>query len=120
MEQRELLNKLKRTDSLDTFQNYIKQVITMRGFGKNSIEQELLLLVEEVGELAKAIRKEKTSMCIDKNKIQNYDTVEHEIADVFLVLTSICNRLDINLYDSVIEKEKINVDRIWENIDKSN
>ena len=30
---------------------------------------------EEIGELAKAIRKEKTTMSIDNNKIRNYDTV---------------------------------------------
>ncbi len=119
MNQKELLNNLKKDDNLDTIQNYIKQVIDIRGFGKQSVEQGLLLLLEEVGELAKSIRKEKTNMCIDKGKIKNYDTVESEIADVFIVLTSICNTLNINLYDAVIEKEKINVERTWVNTDKN-
>ena len=35
----------------------------------------MLLLTEEIGEHAKAIRKEKTTMSIDNNKIRNYDTV---------------------------------------------
>lgn len=117
MNQKELLNNLKKYDNLDTIQNYIKQVIDIRGFGKQSVEQGLLLLLEEVGELAKAIRKDKTDMCIDKSKIKNYDTVESEIADVFIVLTTICNILNINLYDAVIEKEKINVERTWVNTD---
>lgn len=117
MNQKELLNNLKKDDNLDTIQNYIKQVIDIRGFGKQPVEQGLLLLLEEVGELAKAIRKDKTDMCIDKSKIKNYDTVESEIADVFIVLTTICNTLNINLYDAVIEKEKINVERTWVNTD---
>lgn len=105
MNQKELLKKLTRNDSIDTIQNYIKQVIDIRGFGKQPIEQELLLLLEEVGELAKSVRKEKTSMCIDKSKIRNYDTVESEIADVFIVLTSICNTLNINLYDCLRKRK---------------
>ena len=55
----------------------------------------MLLLTEEIGELAKAIRKDKTSMSIDKSKINNYDTIESEVADVFIVLCSICNKLNI-------------------------
>lgn len=114
-EQKELHNQLHRECNLDTIQEYVKNVINIRGFGAQPIEQEVLLLIEEVGELAKAIRKEKTNMCIDENKIKNYDTVESEIADVFIVLNSICNTLNINLYDSFYEKEKLNVDRTWKN-----
>lgn len=116
--QQQLLSQLKRTDSLDTIQNYIKQVITMRGFGQQPVEQELLLLTEEIGELAKAIRKDKTNMAIDNQKIKNYDSIESEIADVFIVLTSICNTLNINLYDAIIEKEQINIERNWTNNSK--
>ena len=94
-------------------------MIDKRGFGKQPVEQELLLLTEKVGELAKAVRKEKTNMCIDKNKIKNYDSVESEIADVFIVLTSICNTLNINLYEAIIEKEKVNIERTWKNTNKN-
>ena len=61
----------------------------------------MLLLTEEIGELAKAIRKEKTTMSIDNNKIRNYDTIESEVADVFIVLCTICNKLNINLFSSL-------------------
>ena len=120
MSQLELLNNLKSEDSLDTIQDYIKKVIDIRGFGTEEVEKKIPLLLEEVGELSKAIRKEKTNMGIDKSKIKNYDTVESEIADVFIVLTAICNKLDINLYDCLIEKERTNIERNWENTDKKN
>lgn len=118
-EQRELYNNLNNQMTLNEIQDYIKKVIEIRGFGSQPVEQAMLLLVEEVGELAKAIRKDKTNMCIDKNKIKNYDAVEGEIADVFIVLTSVCNLLNINLYDVFFEKEKVNVERIWKNDNKN-
>lgn len=117
--QKDLYNKLNKNIGLDEIQDYIKNVIGIRGFRDQPVEQEILLLIEEVGELAKAIRKEKTNMCIDKNKIKNYDTVENEIADVFIVLTSICNTLNINLFDAFYEKEKNNIERIWNNDNKN-
>lgn len=117
MNQRELLAQLKKEDCLDTLQYYIKQVIDIRGFGEQSVEHELLLLTEEIGELAKAIRKDKSHMGVDQNKIQNYDSIESEIADVFIVLISICNTLGISLYDALIEKETQNIGRVWKPIE---
>lgn len=108
-----LWNDLNKNNSLKDIQNYIKEVIKIRGFSNQKIENTMLLLTEEIGELAKAIRKESTTMSIDKNKIGNYDTVESEVADVFIVLTSICNKLDIDLFSAVKEKEKQNINRQW-------
>lgn len=111
--QEELLDKLNKADSLNTIQDYVNKVIEIRVGNNQSVEQKMLLLTEEVGELAKSIRKEKVNMLIDENKINNYDTIEGEVADVFIVLTSICNTLGINLFDAFYEKEKINVKRKW-------
>ena len=49
MNQKELLDKISKTDGLKDIQKYIKKVIDKRGFGKQPVEQELLLLTEEVG-----------------------------------------------------------------------
>ena len=49
----------------------------------------MLLLIEEVGELAKSIRKNNSKLSIDYNRIDNFDSVENEIADVFIVLLSV-------------------------------
>lgn len=74
----------------------------------------MLLLTEEIGELAKAIRKSETKMAINLSRIHHYDTVESEIADVFIVLLSLCNTMKINLTDAFLEKERINIERVWE------
>ena len=112
-EQLELWKNLKEDNTLEEVQEYIRKVIEIRGFSNQSIEQAMLLLTEEIGELAKAIRKEKTTMSIDNNKIRNYDTIESEVADVFIVLCTICNKLNINLFSSLKDKEKENIERIW-------
>lgn len=112
-EQLELWKNLKEDNTLEEVQEYIRKVIEIRGFSNQSIEQAMLLLTEEIGELAKAIRKEKTTMSIDNNKIRNYDTIESEVADVFIVLCTICNKLNINLFSSLKGKEKENIERIW-------
>lgn len=111
--QTQLWQNLTKDDTLPQVQEYIKKVINLRGFSEQKIEQTMLLLTEEVGELAKAIRKDKTSMSIDNNKIKNYDTIESEVADVFIVLCSICNKLNIDLFSALKDKEKENIERKW-------
>ncbi|MCI8444299.1 MAG: nucleotide pyrophosphohydrolase [Clostridia bacterium] len=112
-EQLELWNKLNQNNTLQEVQQYIKEVIEIRGFAQQEIEKTMLLLLEEVGELAKSIRKNATSMSIDKSKINHYDTIESEVADVFIVLNSVCNKLNIDLYKALKDKEKENIKRKW-------
>ena len=52
-----LLKKLSNESSINEIQSYIKEIMKMRGFNKEKSSDKILLLVEEVGELAKAIRK---------------------------------------------------------------
>lgn len=111
--QKELLNLLNEKNNIDEIQEYIKKVIEIRGFANQRVQDKMLLLLEETGELAKAIRKTLPEASIDYNKIENYTSIEEEIADVFIVLVSICNRLDINLYKAFENKEKKNVERKW-------
>ena len=100
------------SDLID-IQKYVNDVMELRGFNRQGPQEKMLLLTEEIGELAKAIRKSHTSMAIDYDKIQNYDTVESEAADVFIVLLSLCNILKIDLYEAFIKKEKENTERTW-------
>lgn len=108
-----LWDKLNEKNTLQEIQKYIKDVINIRGFSEQEIEKTMLLLLEEVGELAKSIRKNATNMSIDKEKLAHYDTIESEVADVFIVLNSICNKLDIDLYKALKNKEEKNIKRVW-------
>ena len=111
--QNELYELLTEKNSLNEIQNYIKEIIEIRGFSEQRVQDTMLLLLEETGELAKAIRKTLPEASIDFEKIENYTYIEEEIADVFIVLVCICNKLNINLYDSVKRKEEKNIKRQW-------
>jgi len=111
--QKELLSKITKESSVNQVQEYIKKVVELRGFANQPIQETMLLLLEETGELAKAIRKTATKMSVDMDKVQNYNTVESEVADVFFVLTAVCNQMNINLLDALKEKEKANCERNW-------
>ena len=63
-------------------------------------------MVEEVGELAKAIRKY-SGLKIDPKK-DNYMNLEHETADVFIYLLHLAQKLDYNLLKVFKKKEEIN------------
>ena len=52
----------------------MNQINEIRGFKNEEITKTMLLLTEEVGELAKAIRKNATDMKTDVEKQGNYDT----------------------------------------------
>jgi len=112
--QRELFEKLDNISiGVNQVQDYFKEIFEIRGFGQQSSKDKLLLLIEEVGELAKALRKEDAVLGIDRSRINSYESVESEIADVAIVLISLCNVLNINFLEAVIEKEKKNINRIW-------
>lgn len=111
--QKKFYSKICKSSDLVDIQKYINDVLELRGFNSQSAQDKMLLLTEEIGELAKAIRKSATSMAIDYEKIQNYDTVESEVADVFIVLLSLCNVLKIDAYEAFIAKEKENTERAW-------
>ena len=57
--QLQLLENLNKNSSLNEVQSYFKEMIKLRSFmnNKENISNIMLLLTEEVGELAKAIRK---------------------------------------------------------------
>ena len=67
--QLDLWNKLNEENTLQEVQQYIKDVIEIRGFSNQEIEKTMLLLLEEVGELAKSIRKNATDMELIKIKL---------------------------------------------------
>ena len=111
--QSELYELLNEKNTLNEIQNYIKEVIKIRGFSEQKVQDKMLLLLEETGELAKAIRKKIPEASVDYERIENYTDIEEEVADVFIVLVSICNRLNINLNDAIIKKEEKNIKRQW-------
>ena len=111
--QKELFSALTQETGIKELQEYFTKIFQLRGFEKEQTTDKIIMLIEEVGELAKAIRKENSKLAIDYNRISEYESIEGEIADVFIVLISICINESINLVDAVLKKEKINIRREW-------
>ena len=92
-------------------QDYTHDMTKLRGFENETIGDALLLLVEEVGELAKATRNLlglKSSRKRDLNK-----DVREELADCLIYLLDIANLASVDLEKAFREKEKHNSRRKW-------
>lgn len=97
-------------DSLQQIQEYIWEKNKERGFSNELPERKLLMLMEESGELAKAIRKT-IGMGFSKNTVTT--DVREELADVQIILLGLASTLDIDMLEAVREKELKNCSRSW-------
>jgi len=77
--QKQLLTKIKSGATVNELQEYFKEVFELRGFSNQTAKDKMLLLIEEVGELAKALRKEDHSLMIDRTRIGNYEAIENGV-----------------------------------------
>ena len=98
--------------TLKDLQDYIKTIADERGWDKNNHLEIFLLLSEELGELAKAIRN-KTGLYAEEKAEKNNDELELEFADVLNYIFDLANCFNINLEDAFRKKDKINAKRIW-------
>jgi NTP pyrophosphatase (non-canonical NTP hydrolase) len=112
------MSELVKNARIQDLQDYCREHFVERGFGvglegealKQTINHELLLLVEEVGELAKAVRKD-VGMTTDA--ASHIGQIEHELADVLWVTASIANHYNVDLEAAFRSKEVINHGREW-------
>ena len=105
---------LPQSNNLDEFQNYIRELCKERGWDKNSPSQLFLLLTEEIGEVAKAIRNHTnlhTQSIQDKQKTKV--ELASELADVLNYLLDISNHFEIDLSEAFKNKNKENKSREW-------
>ena len=103
---------LKANPTLADIQQYVRDMEEERGFANEGVVEQCLLLVEEVGELCKVIRKHHTTMGTDVNKKYDFDAAG-EAADVIIMLCAIANRLDVDIETAFRDKEEVNKQRTW-------
>ncbi len=97
--------------TLKKLQQYVRNLEKERGFDHEKVLQKCLMLGEEVGELFKAIRREQKVAKTDENS-ERFE-VANEMADILIVLSTIANRLEIDLEEAFWEKERENKRRKW-------
>ena len=98
------------TDSLQTLQAYIWQMNKERGFNTEDPAKKMLLLTEELGELAKAVR---AIAGLKFTATTKRTELAEEIADVLIVLLGLSSLVGVDAYGAVVAKETKNRTRIW-------
>jgi len=101
---------LPNSDSLQALQEYVWQINKERGFSTEEPAQKMLLLTEEVGELAKAVR---SVAGLKFSKTTERTELAEEIADVLIVLLSLSSLVGVDVYNAVLTKEVKNRERVW-------
>ena len=84
---------------LADLQHAISEIRAQRGFFTDPVKI-MVHLTEEIGEVASQIRRlwSTNSNDFDRNRL------EEEIADVFVLLTALANRFDIDIEQAVVRK----------------
>ncbi len=89
-------------------QDYYGRVAQRRGWHEESARDTLLMLTEELGELAREVRRE-TGLA--RSGGYGKSRLGHEIADVQLYLVHLANVMGVDLAAAVTEKERVNGQR---------
>lgn len=103
---------LPENPTLKDFQDYIRKVCDIRGFNKTDPVWDMLSLTEEIGELARVIRRTHKNGHTDINKSYDLD-IAGELTDCFMFLANIANMYNIDLEKAFREKEEKNKKRTW-------
>lgn len=109
----ELFKNLNKDNTLTEIQEYTAKVLKIRGFSNESVQEKLLCLSEEVGELIKAVRKCSPNSFVDPTHAADYRNIEEELADVLILLIDVSNKLNMNLFECLKIKEEMNLTRKW-------
>ena len=97
---------------LTKWQERTKQMVESKGFTTDWLTIHFLLM-EEIGELTKAIRKNK-KFHLEKG-INSSENLNEEFADVLFYLFDLANHCQINLDQALKDKMLKNQDRTWHN-----
>lgn len=104
--------QLKDSPSLTDLQEYTSWMVKNRGFSEEGLTEVTLLLVEEVGELAKAIRFDQ-GLKVTRDSISRIKPIESELADCLIYLLNLANLSNVNLEKALRDKEATNGKREW-------
>jgi NTP pyrophosphatase (non-canonical NTP hydrolase) len=93
-----------KNGTIKHFQEYIADKIKERGFEDETVQERLLLLAEEVGELIHGCRKI-TGMNIDKNR-EIMSNIGEEIADVINMVFAVGIKIGLDIEKEFLTKEQ--------------
>jgi len=104
--------QLPENPTLNDLQRYVAAVCQERDWTKDTPPEKFMLFVEEVGELAKAMRK--AAGLYDEQARPREISLEEEFADVLSYLLDLANCFQVDLEAAFRAKEQVNQTRKWE------
>ena len=105
-----------KKETISNLQEYVAEKIKTRGFEDETLQERLLLLTEELGELVNACRKI-SGMNVDKDREIKNETGE-EIVDVINLVFAVGIKLGLDIEKEFIAKEAIIDKRIYKRTSK--
>lgn len=111
------LPEIPQTATIREWQSYVSRLVKARGWDSATDLETFLLFQEEVGELAKALRKHRglfTEHGTSERARSSQRELALEMADVLSYLLDLADRFEIDLEAAVVEKENFNRTRQWE------
>ena len=108
-----MLIELKQNAHLTDYQQHVKEVCKAYGWDHVNDTELFMLFMEEVGELAKAMRNHKKLFQEEERAHKKFE-LEEEFADVFGYLLDLANHFNINLDTAYRKKNRINAKRNWD------
>lgn len=108
-----IMPPLNDNPTLAEFQSWVREMKAANGWTPTDFRHELALLVEEVGEVAKAHRKQNKSSRLTADQRQTQDSVGEELADILIYLFSLANIENIDLPAALQAKLAKNREREW-------
>ena len=109
---KQLIENMDENTSLKALQAYVDDMVNVRGFADETPQDCLLLLTEELGELAKEVRKNHTHIKNDTAKVST-NSLNGEMADVLMMLLALARTLNIDILQAFKDKELVNCNRNW-------
>ena len=104
---------LRSSPTIKDLQKYVSAIIKARGFSEEGLVDVALLFVEEVGELAKAIRFDQ-GLKLSSTDIGQVKSIDSELADCLIYLFNLANLVNVDLEKAIREKEAVNSKRKWQ------
>lgn len=104
--------QLPEKPTLSDLQGYVAEVCQERGWTKDTPAEKFVLFMEEIGELAKAMRK--AAGLYEERAKPGQWALEEEFADVLSYLLDLANCFQIDLEAVFRAKEQVNQSRTWE------
>lgn len=106
------MNDLPSQPTLADCQAYVKAACEKRGWDKRTALEKMLFLTEEVGEVAKEIRKQAGTY--GYKKPETTDDLASELVDVLNYLLDLANTYGIDLAEAFRKNWRKNIVRTWE------